>query len=65
MLDLEAFCTRLGIQHGLPCDAHNQPAMDQDGEELSASFSPVDIVVGDNGDTLGPGSLYVTTRYCL
>ncbi|WIA12265.1 hypothetical protein OEZ85_012329 [Tetradesmus obliquus] len=62
-VDLKAYCQRLGLDWGCQLDEGGQPVLDAEADEqLSSSFANVGLAVGDSGNSVGSGTLFVTTR---
>lgn len=63
--DLKAFAQRLGLDWdvSLTADSRQPVLSSEDGEQLSCSYSNVELAVGDAGSSAGTGSVYVTTRW--
>ena len=63
MVDLKAFAQRLGLDWDVALTADKQPVLNaEDDEQLSCSYSNVELAVGDPGSSAGSGSVFVTTR---
>lgn len=63
MLDLKAFAQKLGLDWDVSLTEDKQPVLNAEEEEqLSCSYSSVELVVGDPGSSVGTGSVFVTTR---
>ncbi len=61
--DISAFTSRLGLQTGMDLAPDRKPVLEAGDEEaVAATFSGVECIVGDAAQSLGPGTLYVTTR---
>jgi hypothetical protein len=62
-VDLKAYCQRLGLDWGLQLGEGGQPELDAEADEqLSSSFANVELAVGDSDNSVGSGTLFVTTR---
>uniref|UniRef100_A0A383VXT1 Methylosome subunit pICln n=1 Tax=Tetradesmus obliquus TaxID=3088 RepID=A0A383VXT1_TETOB len=62
-VDLKAYCQRLGLDWGCQLDEGGQPVLDAEADEqLSSSFANVGLAIGDSGNSVGSGTLFVTTR---
>jgi hypothetical protein len=62
-IDLKSYCQRLGLDWGLELGEGGQPVLDAEADEqLSSSFANVELTVGDSGNSVGSGTLFVTTR---
>jgi hypothetical protein len=65
-MDLKGFAQRLGLDWDVPLTADRQPVLNTEEEEqLSCSYSSVELAVGDAGSSAGSGSVFVTTRWAL
>jgi nucleotide-sensitive chloride channel 1A len=63
MVDLKAFAQRLGLDWDVSLTESKQPVLNSaDNEQLSCSYSNVELAVGDPGSSAGTGSVFVTTR---
>lgn len=63
--DVKAFAQRLGLDWdvSLAEDGSRQPLLvAEDDEELSSSYSGVELAIGDSGSSAGTGTVFVTTR---
>ena len=59
---LSAFAARLGADAAVALTSEGLPVLDAaGGEELSASYAGVELVLGDAGPSLGAGALHETT----
>lgn len=62
-MDLKAFAQKLGLDWDVSLTGDGQPVLNSvEEEELSCSYSGVELVVGDPGSSAGTGSVFVTTR---
>lgn len=62
-MDLKAFALRLGLDWDVSLTADRQPVLNTEEEEqLSCSYSNVELAVGDAGISAGSGTVFVTTR---
>lgn len=62
-VDLKAYCQRLGLDWGCQLDEGGQPVLDAEADEqLSSSFANLGLEIGDSGNSVGSGTLFVTTR---
>jgi hypothetical protein len=63
MLDLKSFSQKFGLDWDVELSSDDAPILDTgDDEELSCSYSNVDLIVGDEGATAGTGTVHLTTR---
>lgn len=63
MIDLKAFAQKLGLDWDVSLTGDRQLVLNSEEEEqLSCSYSGVELVVGDPGSSAGTGSVFVTTR---
>lgn len=63
-MDLQTFCSRLGLDWDVARDAAGKLVLDTESDEqVSCSYENVELMVGDSGSTAGKGTIYVTTRY--
>jgi hypothetical protein len=63
MLDLKAFAQKLGLDWDVSLTEDKQPVLNtEEDEQLSCSYSGMELVVGDPGSSAGTGSVFVTTR---
>ncbi len=66
MVDLKEFAQRLGLDWDVAVTTDRQPVLKSDeDEQLSCSYSNVELAVGDAGSSAGSGSVFVTTRYAV
>jgi len=63
MVDLKAFAQRLGLDWDVALTDSKQPVLNSDDDEqLSCSYSNIELAVGDAGSSAGSGCVFVTTR---
>lgn len=61
--DLKAYAQRLGLEWSVELGDDGQPVLTAESEEqLSSSYTNVELAVGDGGSSAGSGTLYITTR---
>lgn len=64
MVDVKAFAQRLGLDWDVTLTDAKQPVLSiEDDEQLSCSYTNVELAVGATGSSAGTGSVFVTTRY--
>lgn len=62
-MDLQNFCTRLGLEWDVARNTEGQPELASElDEQLAGSFRDVELAVGDSGSSAGRGIVYITTR---
>lgn len=64
MVDLKAFAQKLGLDWDVSLAEDRKPTLSSDDDEqLSCSYSSVELAVGDHGSSAGTGTVFVTTRF--